>query len=195
MKALKIIGIILAIILIAAAVVIPFLPSHAHMERSIVINAEPSKVFTMLNSFKNFNSWSPWAAIDPNTKYEFTGPESGVGAQMNWKSDHSDVGNGTQKIVESEENKRIKNEMTFEGFDGKSYAELILMPQGTGTKVTWTYDGDMKGVSKVFGLLMDSFLGPVYEQGLTKLKDVTEDKQADQSVTEAVSTDSTTVTQ
>jgi carbon monoxide dehydrogenase subunit G len=163
------------------------------MERSIVINAQPAQVFTELNSFKNFNAWSPWAAIDPNTKYEYTGPETGVGAQMSWKSEHSDVGNGAQKIIESEENKRIKNEMTFEGFDEKAYGEFILVPKGTGTKVTWMYDGDMKGVSKVFGLLMDSFLGPVFEQDLAKLKDVVEKKAAEQPVTEVVSADSTVV--
>lgn len=193
MKALKIIGIGIAIIVIIGAVVVAFLPSHAHMERSVVIKAQPEAVFTQLNSFKNFNTWSPWAAIDPNTKYEYTGPETGVGATMSWKSDDSNVGNGTQKIIESEPNNHVKNEMSFEGYNDKSYAEFILTPEGEGTKVTWTYDGNMSGVSKIFGALMDSFLGPHYEKGLAKLKDVMENTSSRVSATETVATDSAAV--
>jgi len=176
MKALKITGIVLAALLIIGIIVVALLPSHSHLERSTVINAQPTQVFAELNSYKNFNSWSPWAALDPNTKYEFSGPESGVGATMSWTSDNENVGNGSQKIIESEENARVKTELSFEGFDGKAYGEFILTPEGDGTKVTWSYDGDMSGVYKIFGLMMDSMLGPSYEQGLSALKTVVESK-------------------
>jgi hypothetical protein len=186
MKALKIIGIVLLSLIIIVAIVVISLPSHSHVERSIVIKASPSQVFTELNSFKNFNAWSPWAALDPNTKYEYSGPESGVGAFMSWKSDNGNVGNGTQKIIVSEAPNRIKNEMTFEGFEDKSYAEFVLTPEASETKVTWTYDGDMKGLYKIFGLMMDNMLGPTYEQGLKNLKGLVESKLATQPEAEVV---------
>ena len=48
-----------------------FLPGggHGHVERSIIIERPPSHVFDVLNSFKRFNEWSPWHAIDPDAKY------------------------------------------------------------------------------------------------------------------------------
>jgi hypothetical protein len=192
MKALKITGIILAALVILGVIVVTLLPAHSHMERAIVINAQPAQIFPKINSFKNFNDWSPWAGIDPNTRYEYSGPETGVGAAMNWYSDHKDVGNGFEKIIESEENKRVKNELVFEGFD-KTYAEFILTPQGDSTTVTWTFDGDMKGIGKVFGLMMDKMIGPDYEKGLAKLKDLVENEPAAEPVTESVSSDSTAV--
>ncbi|HTJ50698.1 MAG TPA: SRPBCC family protein [Cyclobacteriaceae bacterium] len=179
MKALKIIGIIIVIIFAIILSLVLFLPPHSHIERSIVINAKPSQVFNQLNSFKNFNTWSPWAALDPNTKYEFSGPETGVGAFMSWSSENKNVGSGTQKIVESEPDSHLKNEMTFSDFDGKAYAEFILVSEGDATKVTWTYDGDMSGMYKIMGLMMDKILGPSYEQGLSKLKEVVESKPAE----------------
>lgn len=178
MKALKILAIIIVAIIAIVALTIVFLPSHAHMERSIVINSAPGPVFQELSSFENFNKWSPWAKIDPGTQYQFTGPGSGIGAGMSWESDHDQVGSGTQKIVEAEENKRVKYEMTFGGFEGKSYAEFILTPEGEGTKVTWTYDGEMKGFMKLFGIMMDSMLGPMYDEGLRSLKQLVESKSA-----------------
>jgi hypothetical protein len=192
MKVLKIIGIIVVIILVIIISLVLFLPPHAHIERSIVINAKPSQVFNQLNSFKNFNTWSPWAALDPNTKYEFSGPETGVGAFMSWSSENKNVGTGTQKIVESEPDSHLKNEMTFADFDGKAYAEFILVPEGDATKVTWTYDGDMSGIAKIFGLMMDKMLGPSYEQGLSKLKEVVESKPAEPAPVDTP-TDSTAV--
>lgn len=178
MKVLKIIGIVVVVVAVIAAITIALLPAHAHVERSIVIHAAPGQVFEELNSFETFTSWSPWARIDPNTKYEYTGAAAGVGAAMSWTSEHNEVGSGTQTIVEAEENKRIKNEMTFGGFEGKSYAEFNFTPEGENTKVTWTYDSDMSGIAKVFGVMMDGMLGPMMEEGLHSLKQVVESKPA-----------------
>lgn len=178
MKILKIIGIILVSLAIIVTLVVILLPSHAHIERSIVIQAKPEQIYPSLIDFKKFQSWSPWARLDPNTQYEYKGPETGVGAQMLWSSTHDQVGTGTQTIIGVEENKRVKSEMEFGGFDKKSYADLILEPEGENTKVTWTYDGDMEGVYKIFGALMDNMLGPQYEEGLNNLKQVIESAPA-----------------
>ncbi len=171
MKTLKIIGISVAFLIILGAIAIVLLPSSAHVERSIVINASPDKIFTAVDGFKYFKEWSPWIKKDSLTKYEFSEELTGVGATMKWES--KKVGNGTQKTIEVEENKRVKSEIIFDGM-GASTAEFILMPDGNSTKVTWSLDSQLSGIGKAFGPFMDMMVGPDYESGLKSLKTYTE---------------------
>jgi hypothetical protein len=48
-------------------------------------------------------------------------------------------------------------------------------PTASGTKVTWTIEGSLGyPVERVFGLFMESMLGPTCEKGLANLKKVSE---------------------
>lgn len=181
MKAIKIIGIGLGAIIAIALIGVAFMSPKSHMERSIVINASPALVFQQLTNYKNFNTWSPWAAMDPSAKYTFEGPEAGPGTKMSWVGDESKVGSGSQWIIEQEENRRVKSGMQFGGMEGTYFAEFILEPVEGGTQVTWTYDGDVSGTGmmnasfgKLFGLMTDAMLGPQYEDGLKRLKEMVE---------------------
>jgi hypothetical protein len=170
MKILKILGIIIVVIIVVIGVSGMMLSGEAKLERSIVINAPVEKVYKEVNTFNNILEWSPWAKIDPNTKYEHSGPEYGVGAKYNWQSEDPNVGNGSQEILESRENEYVKTQMVFE-MPGEYYAEFILAPDGEGTKVNWTYIGKTDQFMMKFMMLgMDGFLGPQYEQGLADLK-------------------------
>ena len=95
-------------------------------------------MFAIAGRMKRFNEWSPWADLDPATKYTFEGPETGTGQKMMWVSAHPDVGNGSQTIVEFEENRRIVSELDFGGM-GKARASLELAPVAGGTAVTWGF--------------------------------------------------------
>ena len=181
MKALKIIGIIVGSLIVLIVVSLAFMSPQGHLERSVVINAEPAAIYQQVNNYKNFNSWSPWAALDPNTKYVYEGPDAGSGAKMSWVSENKNVGTGSQWIIESEENKRVKGGMNFGDFEGNYTYEVALEPTEGGTKVTWHYDSDVSKASmsgaaagKFFGLFMDGMLGPSYEQGLANLKKLAE---------------------
>jgi hypothetical protein len=180
MKVLKYIGLVLGSLIVLFLVVMSFISPLSHMERAIVTEATPEAIFQVINSYRNFNKWSPWSEIDPNTKYTFEGPEAGVGAKMNWESDNENVGKGSQWILVSEPNKRIKNQMQFGDIGGTYTSEFFITPVEGGTEIKWTYDGDVTGTGlassmyKLMGLFMDQFLGPVYEQGLVKLKHISE---------------------
>jgi hypothetical protein len=176
MKALKIIGVILLGLIVLVVMVALAQPAQGHVERSIVINAPVSKVYTELNSFRDFRTWSPWSKMDPEATYKFEGPESGVGAKMSWEG--KKVGSGSQWITESVENQRIKNGLQFDGYDAKYFAEFVLEPQGdNATKVTWTYDGPNDGLmAKAFWVVMKGMLDSQYEEGLNNLKAVIEAK-------------------
>jgi hypothetical protein len=62
-----------------------------HMERSISVNAPPSKIYKLTTELKNWDKWSPWTNLDPNTKWFFSDSTFGVGAWYEWKSDNSNV--------------------------------------------------------------------------------------------------------
>ena len=52
----------------------------------------------------------------------------------------------------------------------------VSAPDGSGTRVTWTNEGDMGAnpVNRYFGLMMDSMVGPDFEAGLKNLKALAE---------------------
>lgn len=174
MKFLKtlLIGLIVVFALLAIAGL--FLPSSARVERSIVIERSPDLIFPVVNSFERFNEWSPWHGIDPNAKYSYSGPASGVGANMKW-SGNDQVGTGSQTITASEPDRRVAIELQF-GDMTPSKVEMLLVPEGGGTRVTWTLESafgyDLAG--RYFGLVLDKFVGADYEKGLAQLKAVVE---------------------
>ena len=152
------------------------LPSEQHVERSVIIKAEPARVFPLVNDFREFNKWSPWAAIDPEgTRYDFSGPATGVGSKMSWSSEHPNVGSGAQEIVESQPNTMVRSKLTFEGFDTPSYATFTLEPADGGTRLTWSFDANLDNmVGRYMGLMMDRWVGGDYERGLERLKELAE---------------------
>jgi hypothetical protein len=169
MKILKIIGVIVLVIVVILGIVIAMQPAKGHIEKSIVINASPAVVYRELNGFASMTKWSPWAKMDTAAQYIYEGPQTGVGAKVNW--DGKKVGKGSQWIDESVENQRINCQLAFEGFEGEASAAFILSAEGQGTNVVWTYDGENNGISgKAMWLMMGSMMPGMYEQGLIDLK-------------------------
>lgn len=172
MKIIK--GLFIFIVVICAAFLggAFLLPTSAHVERSVDIDAPPATVFAVLNGFRQFNRWSPWANIDPGTRYRLEGPLLGVGARQVWSSEDPAVGSGSQEIIESEAPARIVMHLIFSGFEGDNRSTFSLEPTGDGTHLVWAYDSDFKGalIARYFGLLLDGMIGPDYERGLAGLK-------------------------
>ncbi len=180
MKTLKKIGIVLVSFVLLLVIVSFFLPSTFHVERSAVINANDSVIFSNVNNLKNFVTWMPWAKMDPNTKMDFFGPEQGLGQGYNWSSEKT--GNGKMTIIESAPNQKVIMELDFEGM-GKSAASFGFTKEGNATKVTWAMDSKGEGIPfwmivphKYMSLFMDKMVGADFENGLASLKSLTEGK-------------------
>ena len=163
--------VVLAIVVILAMVIV-MQPAKAHIEISIVINAPATSIFPEVSNYKNFNVWSPWTKMHPHT---FQGTQANVGSKMIWEG--AKTGVRDQRIEEIEENKRVKCAMTFAGYDGVFYSEFRLTPEGNGTRVTWTYDGENRGLKgKAIWVFAGAMLSSQYKQGLQDLKNLVEDK-------------------
>lgn len=174
MKLLKYFALLLVFSIIAAGLGGLMLPDTRHVEREIEIEADAATIFPYLNDLRQFNKWSPWARIDPQTQYTFEGPEAGVGARMEWDSENKTVGKGSQEIVESETNSSIKMLLKF-GKNDLSMAEFRLIETAGSTTVVWSFDINLNNtISRYFGLMMENWIGHSYEQGLTELKAIVE---------------------
>ncbi|MEM7139287.1 MAG: SRPBCC family protein [Myxococcota bacterium] len=174
MRALKlIVGLLVAVTIIVFGISL-FLPKDFDVSRSIEIDAPPGLVFDQVDSFRNWDAWSPWLAQDPTIKNTFSGAESGVGAKVSWTS--QDSGAGSQTITLSERPSRIETRLDL-GDMGQPGASFSFAPDGVGTLVTWGLRGTAPGpLGGLFAVFFDRMLGPVYEDGLSRLKRVCEDK-------------------
>ncbi len=155
-------------------------PSVFHVERSALINAAPSAVFEHVNDFRKWEAWSPWAKRDPAAKAVFEGSPTGPGAIFRW-SGNDEVGEGSMKIVEAKPGEAIKIDLAFtKPFEGNNAVSFAFRPEGAGTRVTWSLDGEQGYIERLFctimNLNMDRMIGGDYEQGLAALKSVVEGK-------------------
>ncbi|MEM7192792.1 MAG: SRPBCC family protein, partial [Pseudomonadota bacterium] len=165
------------LVLILSAVALG-LPAHVTATRSVVINAPEYVIFPYVNDLRRTQEWAPWADKDPNVKITYSGPPEGVGAKAEWTSDVASVGNGSIQIVESDPSSTVRLNSSIKGLDGTS--DFDLSPAGAGSKVSWSF-GFATGSSPLKrwkGLILDSYIGEVYEDGLEKLKNVIEASRA-----------------
>lgn len=167
----------LVVIIIALGFV---LPDKVHVEREIVIDAPREEVFALISDFEAWDAWSPWADLDPDAEYSYTG--EGVGQKMVWTSDDPRVGTGSQEITAMEPPERLVTHLDF-GANGAADATFLLMPEAGGrTRALWFFDArmregvpvHMKPVGTYMGYFMDGWVGPDYERGLENLKEVAE---------------------
>ncbi len=175
----KILGGIAALLVILVALGF-ILPDKVQAERETIINAPPEEVFALISDFSKWNTWSPWAEIDPDTKYAMSG--SGVGHKMVWESDHQNVGNGSQVITALDPPNKMVSELEFDGMGGAT-ATFDLSPADDGaTKIIWSFETNMregvpiymKPMGTYMGFFMGDWVGKDYEKGLANLKAVAE---------------------
>jgi len=172
MKALKIIGIILLILVVLFLVVAFFLPSKLYIEESIVINKPASLIFKQVNNFRNWPAWSPWQANDPEMVNTYEGPDQGIDARTLWTSKKN--GNGNMTIIESVPYAKVTSALDF-GMPGATNSFVFKEDQGT-TKVTWGVNMPKLSypVERYLGLMMPGMMKVFFVQGLEKLKEITE---------------------
>ena len=164
-------------LLVGALLVVAFaaaylLPRNVHVERSASIAAPRATLFTVLNSFKQFNKWSPWYELDPAAKYTYEGPGSGAGAKLSWAGNPQTLGSGSQVITASEPYGRVAADVDFGQGGTPAKQVYTLTTEGTGTKVSWSMDVDlgMNPISRYFGLGFDGMIGKDFDKGLALLK-------------------------
>ena len=186
MRLLIITATAVAVLAVALFGIAFLLPDTVHVERSVHIKAPPSAVHAVVNGFGRFDRWSPWADLDPEMKVEISGPASGVGARYAWHG-NAEAGSGSQEIIESAPDQRVKIRLQFDGFDQASTSTVSIAADGDGSQVTWAFDSSVGNdpTHRYFGLLMKKYVGEDYAKGLARLKTLVEADAAAPAATPA----------
>ncbi len=144
------------------------------VQHSLIVNAPPEKVYAFVADPRGWKAWSVWNRRDPAMTITYSGPASGTGAAWSWQS--ASEGNGTMTFTSVEPGRRVAFDLHLADFGTTSRGELRFAPEGAGTRVTWTMDGDT-GTNPLyhwFALFADAAIGPDLADGLANLKSLAE---------------------
>lgn len=172
---LKQIGLGIGVLAVAFVGFVATRPDTYHVERSLTMEAPAEVLFPYSNNLKMWNEWSPWREMDPESVLTFEGAEQGVTASYTWKGEKS--GSGRMTILESVENQQINYNLEFiEPFASTASVSMAFAAEGSGTKLTWSMDGQNNFMGKLWGTFMDmdKMIGSDFEKGLNKLKGIAE---------------------
>ena len=182
-KFFKILGIVVASLILLYFGACFFGPKELKVTRTISINAPANEVFQQVGDFKNWSNWSMWSIRDKNMQSSFEGEPLLVNHKWTWKSTE---GNGTQVITSVVPNEEIKSDLLFEGFSDPNKSMFTFKENGRSedlsvpcanctTEVAWTMD--MGKIPFLFRGMMFMFQGRLIEDfdgGLANLKKVCE---------------------
>ena len=174
MKILKWSLIIIGAIILLLLIVALFLPSSDRVERCVNINGSPEKIAEHITDLKKWNDWSPWKDADTAALYTYN-DTIGAGGSMSWNG--KILGSGKLTIT-SNNTSKIDYDLTFfEPFQSFSQGNFSLMQDKNDIKITWVNQGELSyPIGRIMGLFMsyDKMMGPDFEKGLKKLKEVVE---------------------
>ena len=140
-----------------------------NVNRSVVIDASPEKIFPFLNDFNHWPSWSPWLIMEPGVKVTVSDDTK----YYEWGGDR--VGSGNMTVLTEDENKSINYDLTFlKPWKSTAKVGFILSPEGNSTKVTWTMDSSLPFFMFWMKKSMEAYVGMDYVRGLMMLKDLVE---------------------
>lgn len=174
MKTLKKALIWILVILIILVIISYILPGSYRVERSIVINADKEIIFEQFCDFNNWDNWAPWSSdLDSTAEYEYIG-SCEQGAVQRWEGE--DIGNGEMIITKLIPYELMEYDLSFDNGKFQSVGLMSIEPENGEYKLTWVDEGDLgyNPVARYMGLLMDSYIGTDFEQGLTNLKELSE---------------------
>lgn len=159
-------GLVVVLLVIAA-----LQPTDFRIARSAAITAPPAAIFPQVNELRKWESWSPWAKMDPNVRNTYAGPEAGPGAAFAWAGNNK-IGEGRMTIIESQPGALIRIKLEFfKPFQATNTVEFTFKPEADKTVVTWAMSGQRNFLMKFMGLFLscDKMIGCHYEKGLAGL--------------------------
>ncbi|MBK9290307.1 MAG: SRPBCC family protein [Bacteroidetes bacterium] len=148
-----------------------FLPAEVEISRQISIPAEARQVFRLVNDFENWKLWSPFELDKPEVEARITGPVSGEGSTLVYKS--NTAGEGSITIIKSQPYSSIHMMLGMQK-GGVAVDEWLFEPTGDSVLVTWTLKLSELSYPfhRYFGFFSRSLMTPFQQKGLEKLREL-----------------------
>lgn len=171
MRLLKLLIYGLFTLLILVFLIPVFLPSSVELSQSIKIATEARQVFRLVNDFENWKLWSPFQLDNPDVEARISGPVSGEGSKLIYKS--NTAGEGSITIIESKPYSTIRMMLGMPK-GGIAVDEWNFEQNGDTVLVKWTLSlSELKyPFHRYFGFFSRSLMSPFQQKGLEKLRDV-----------------------
>jgi hypothetical protein len=191
---LKRIGIGVGLATLVVVVVAMFLPRTYTVSRSVVIAAPQERVHALCSDLERWPSWTPWYRADPGMAITLGDVTRGVGAHQSWRSDD---GAGELTFTRCDPDWGVAFDLKFVNRGEAARSTLRYGRADGGVAVTWDMSGDSgwNPIARFVGIVMDPLFGPMFEDGLERLKLVAEGRAPGaldlQDVPDATGADST----
>jgi hypothetical protein len=165
---------IVAVLFLAVGLV---LPSSRHISHSVETNRKLTIVYDTLNSLRRFDDWNPLVLRDPTMQLKLSGPESGVGARLDYVSKEESLGEGSWEIVGTEPRRSVTYAITNPERGENKRTKFSLRPTGRAgrnVQITQTYDVDYGWnlLGRYAGLYVSSSVGEDIKMGLRRLSNM-----------------------
>ena len=117
------------------------------VSRSVVVAAPADRIYPLVADPRHWTSGRSGTCATPAMHVDYFGAPEGSGAGWSWKSESQ--GDGRMTFTAAEPGRRVVFELFFPDFGTTSTGDIRLDPQGAGTRVTWSMNGDMGSQSAV----------------------------------------------
>ncbi|GAC1339109.1 MAG: hypothetical protein NVSMB23_07650 [Myxococcales bacterium] len=166
-------ALVVAVVLLGGVAMVGWLlPARFRVERSVVVQAQPDKLYPLVANFKTgWAQWSPFGTrADKDLTVAFTGPDEGVGARESWTGGSTPP--GSMEIVRADPRSGVDYLLLMNGGALRIDGRLSFAPDPGGTRVTWVDEGDMgpNPWRHLVGKVLETLIGRGFEQGLAALK-------------------------
>lgn len=170
MRIIKYIFLLFLLFTIAVVVFVATQKSEFKIEKTVVIAVPKQVVFNYLNDYRNWEDWGAWKSDDANMTFTYPEKTVGLGASYSW---NGTIGEGTTTTTFVKENDSIAQKTVLS--DNETLSFLSFKNTNKGTKVTWTAQGKVDFMTKVYATFsggLDGLMGAMFEKSLNNLNKV-----------------------
>jgi DNA gyrase inhibitor GyrI len=141
-----------------------------NVQRSIIIDAQISQVFDVINNLNHWKAWSPWLIMEPGCEVKVRDDLK----YYEWNGKR--IGSGNMSVTSEKENEVVLLDLVFlKPWKSKAKVRLELKAVDEGVEVTWFMESSLPFFMFWMKKMMEAFIGMDYERGLAMLKDYAED--------------------
>ena len=163
-------AIVAALYLLVALV----LPSSRHLVEKIETNRKLTIAFDSLNSLRRFKDWNPLVLRDPRVQMTLSGPDSGVGARLDYVSKEEGLGKGSWEITESVPREKVSYKIENEERGTNKRTSFSFKPTGRNNRnveITQSYDVDYGWnlLGRYAGMYVSRHIGDDMKLGLSRI--------------------------